>query len=113
MFSALDVYADPAAVFEGGICHGPVYNSDNQLLGIYPGTSKKVITDDGTRILTCKFDHYEDLLQATGAEGFVCGISDPDHPEEFPVLATESKTVATPSGKATMVCKFAPEDLYS
>ena len=99
LLGASAVCADPAAVIDDFGCGAWIPDYDGSHLGWVTTTeSHKVITDKGVRILTCHFDHEFDLAYATGDQGFLCGISG--------IPTSKSKMIATPGGKATLVCKI-------
>ena len=91
--------ADPAAVFDEFQCEGFIPDIDGNSLGpVFTTDSHKVITDKGVAKLSCHFDHDIELPYATGAQGFVCGISG--------ILTTDTMMLATPGGQATLVCQI-------
>ena len=103
LFSA-SVYAESAAVIDDFECMGFVPDGAGGSLGnIYTTDSNKVLTKKGVRILTCHFDHRFQLQQATGAQGFLCGIFLEDGTEE---LTSDTKLLATPGGRALLECRI-------
>ena len=94
-------FAEPAMVFDSFGCVAAVPNEQggfNPWNEVFTTESHKVITDKGVSKLTCHFDHDEMLLSARGERDFLCYISGE--------IADESRLVATPGGKLTMVCKI-------
>ena len=96
--------ADPAAVYDEFECTGFIPDSDGSFLGyVYTTNSHKVFTDNGVTKVSCHFDHNFELPYATGAQGFACGIINPE--TGLADMATDSKMLATPGGKATLNCQ--------
>lgn len=104
MLGASVVYADPAAIIDDFGCGTFVLDENGDTLGwVSTDTeSHKVITGSGVAILTCHFDHAFDLPYATGSQGFLCGIST----SSGVVVTSDTKNLATPGGRVTLVCKF-------
>jgi hypothetical protein len=101
------VQAEPAVVVDDFGCGGFVPNPDTEdgfppLAFLSTTESHAVLTKSGVNILTCHFDHLVDLPYATGARGFLCGTV-------FGVT-DDTKMIATPGGKATLVCKINGQD---
>lgn len=102
LFCSTGAFAAPAAVIDGFECNAAVPNEDGGFEPFNPivtTDSHKVITSSGVAVITCHFEHDVLLAHATGAEGFLCAIVDAG-------IADESRLVATPGGKALMVCKI-------
>ena len=102
-----DVQAEPAVVVDDFGCGGFVPNSDTPsgfpaLAFLFTTESHANLTKSGVTILTCHFDHVVDLPHATGARGFLCGT--------VFKLTTDTQMIATPGGKATLVCKVNGQD---
>ena len=100
---AANAQGGPAVVVDDFGCGGFVPNG-NTATGFpalaFLGTTEShaVLTSSGNQILTCHFDHNVDLQSATQGRGFTCGTV-------FGVT-TNTRMVATPGGKATLVCKI-------
>ena len=99
-----DAQAEPAVVVDDFGCSGFVPNGETEtgfpaLAGLFTNTeSNSNLTKSGVTILTCHFDHGVDLPHATGGRGFLCGTV-------FGVT-DDTKMIATPGGRATLVCKI-------
>ena len=112
ILGASAAYSNPAAVIDEFKCSSffPDGNGglDYSFLISTTTEAHKVITDKGVNILSCHFDHEEDLPYARGAQGFVCGIR---NGEGFLLLTTDSKMLAAPGGRATLVCKINGDEI--
>jgi hypothetical protein len=91
--------ADPAVVIDEFGCTGFVPDNGTSL---FTTESHAVLTRSGVNILTCHFNHAVVLPHATGAQGFLCGT--------VFGLTSDTKMLATPGGKATLVCKINGQD---
>ena len=99
LLAASTAFAEPATVINDFGCGGFVPDVDGVTEDFISTTeTHSVVTDKGVTILTCHFDHDIDLPMAYGATGFLCGT--------FLGLTDDSKMLATPGGKAIMVCKI-------
>ena len=99
MLFASAAFADPAAVFDDFGCSGFVPDgAGGSLGGLFSVETHAVVTDKGVTILTCHFDHDILLEQANGARGFLCGT--------HLGITEDTKMLATPGGRALLVCKI-------
>ena len=104
MFGASLTHADPAAVIDDFGCVGFVPDGGDGSLGtLVTEESHAVVTGSGVSIVTCQFDHDIPIDQAYGAKGFICGT--------FDGLTTDTMMLATPGGKAVLVCKINGADI--
>ena len=96
---AADENAAQITMNEG--CTGFVPTSDGDM-GPWITTEKghhRVITQAGVKILSCQFDIPEELVPSTttSASGFECGVNGSS--------TTDSQMLATPGGRAILICK--------
>ena len=92
-------FAEPATVIDDFGCIGFVPDLDGGSLGgVFTEESHAVSTKKGVTTLTCHFDHDVDLPHATGAKGFLCNT--------LFGLTENTRMLATPGGKAVLVCKI-------
>ena len=100
------VQAEPAVVVDefgcGGFVPGDTPTGFPALAFLFTTESRALLTKSGVSILTCHFDHAVVLPHATGSQGFLCGT--------VFGLTNDTKMLATPGGKATLVCKINGED---
>lgn len=93
-----------AVVIDDSGCGGFVPTADGGIgaLIFTPDGAHAVRTSSGNQILTCQFDIPEgsEPATATMASGFLCGT--------YFGLTTDTKMVASPGGKATLICKLNP-----
>ena len=97
----------PAVVINDFGCSGFVPNGSTptgfpDLAWLFTTESHAVRSASGNQILTCHFDHQVDLDKATQGEGFLCSTA-------FG-LTVNTHMVATPGGKATLICKVNGSD---
>jgi len=99
MLVASAAFADPAAVADDFGCVGFVPDgAGGSLGGLDTNETHSVVTNNGVTSVTCHFDHDVDLPQAYGSQGFLCGT--------FAGVTDDTKMLATPGGKAILVCKI-------
>lgn len=106
-FNIQAVQAEPAMVIDDFGCGGFVPNGDTEngfpALGFVSTTeSHAVKSSSGNQILTCHFNHNVALEKATAGRGFLCGTA-------FGIT-DDTQMIATPGGKATLVCKVNGSD---
>jgi len=93
-----------ATIIKDGGCIGfiPTASGTMGTLIVTADEARVVGTKEGVVSLVCHFDIPAGLepVVATRAEGFLCGT--------FFGLTTESKMVATPGGRATLICMTNP-----
>ena len=93
-----------AVVIDEAGCNGFVPTADGGFGSFIATTdgAHAVLTSSGVQILTCQFDIPEGLEPATAtlASGFGC----------FTYFGgtTDTKMIASPGGKATLICKVVP-----
>ena len=96
------VSAAAVVINEDGGCTGfvPNYETETGLpeLAILFGSTHSVVNSGGNTKLTCKFDHEVELERATGGQGFLCATPGG--------LTDDTMMVASPGGKATLVCQI-------
>ena len=111
ILGASAAYSNPAAVIDEFNCVSffPDGNGGLDYTFLISTTTEahKVITDKGVNILSCHFDHEEDLPYAIGAQGFLCGIK----VGEVLLVTSDSKMLAAPGGRATLVCKINGDEI--
>lgn len=112
ILGASAVYANPATVIDEFTCGAYFPNETGGLTDIvlYTTTQRhKVITDKGVNVLSCHFDHDEELTFAIGAQGFLCGITDGSG---IMLVTRNSMMLAAPGGRATLVCKINGDEIH-
>lgn len=106
LFMSSAVSADPAVIYDGFVCSSRLPAIEGNTLGdvvVISNAMHEVATDKGVINLTCHFEHNEELPYATSARGFDCWIAD----KKFDFfVTTNSMMLATPGGRAVMVCKY-------
>lgn len=98
--------ANAAQIIKDGGCGGFVPTADGGFSAFIftPDGAHAVKTSAGTQSLICQFDIPAGLEPAssTHAEGFGCGT--------YFGYTTDSKMIATPGGRATLICKINGQD---
>jgi hypothetical protein len=96
--------SDNAAQITQGVgCTGFVPTADGEVdLDALINTEEghhRVITSSGNKIVSCQFDIPEELVPSStrSASGFECSVNGE--------TTTDSRMLATPSGRAVMICK--------